>query len=159
MISVLLHLGYGFLRASLGYPFRAGKGQRRFLAAYGPGGDVPASPEQRVSSAGLERCLGCGRCDLAMPAAKPLALADLARSWARSPEAWPALPALLEAFAEADLKRAEAECPAGVPLETMVRELRRMQKVRDELGGRSRVGGEGDTEAATTAGDIATIGT
>jgi hypothetical protein len=159
VISVVLHLGYGFLRASLGSPFRAGRGQRRFLAAYGPAGDVPASPEQRASSAGFERCLGCGRCDLAVPAAAPVALADLARSWARSPETWHALGALLESLAEADLKRAEAGCPAGVPLEAMVRELRRMQRVRDELGGRSHVVGEGDTRAATMADDNATIGT
>lgn len=153
-----MHLCYGFLRASFGYPFRVGRGQRRFLAAYGPAGDVPASPEQRAASAGFERCIGCGRCDLEMPAEKPLALAGLARSWARSPETWPALGPLLEALAGADLKRAEAACPAGVPLEALVRELRRTLKARDELSGRSRTVGESDTEAATMADDIATIG-
>jgi len=158
VISVLLHLGYGFVRASLSYPFRAGKGRRRFLASYGPAGDVPASPEQRASSAGLERCVGCGRCDLALPQAAPQPLSDLARSWARSPETWPGLGPLLDGLAEADLRRAEAECPAGVPLETMVGELRRMQRVRDELGGGANAAGEGERSDATAAEDAATIG-
>jgi ferredoxin len=158
VISVILHLGYGFLRATLGYPFRAGRGQRRFLAAYGPDGDVPVSREHRAASAGFERCIGCGLCELALP--RPMALADLARSWCRSPETWPALGPLLDALGEADLKRAEAECPAGVPLETMVLELRRMQRVRDELGGRTRgdVESEHVKQAATASDDIATIG-
>lgn len=133
MISVLLHLGYGFLKASLTYPIRVGRGSDRFLKSYGPEGQVPVSAEYRLHSAGFERCIGCGLCELALP--RSLALSDLAQSTWRSPETWTSLVEILDELSGMDLSRAEALCPSAVPLKTLVVELRKMLRRWSEMKG------------------------
>ncbi len=148
MISVLVHLGYGFVRASLSYPFRIGKGKARFLASYGVEGLVPATAIARELSVGFERCLGCGLCELAL--ARPEALRELACSLWRSPETWPGLDELLGELSSLDLSEAEARCPAEVPLGGLVMEL------RGALG-RGRAAEWGATPSATSESDHSTI--
>jgi hypothetical protein len=122
MISVLLHLGYGFVRATATLPFRAGRGKERFLRDFAPEGLVPATELARKHSAGFERCIGCGFCDLALD--DDSSLADLSGSLWRAPETWPALEEALDRLVEADLERAEALCPTEVPLRHLVSSLR-----------------------------------
>ena len=129
MISVLVHLGYGFLRASCAYPFRGGgRGKARFLRTYGSEGLLPASSELRDMAPALDRCLGCGLCALELP--RPAALRELAGSFRRSPETWPALGALLDELADVDLSSAELLCPGEVPLSRLVAEMRRNHAAR-----------------------------
>lgn len=131
VFSVLLHLGYGFFRASLTYPLRIGRGKARFLNSYGAEGLVPVSQEYRAHSVGFERCLGCGLCELALP--RPLALVDLAGSSWRSPETWSGLSGLLDELSTKDLIKAEGLCPAAVPLQALVVELRSMLRRWGEM--------------------------
>lgn len=152
VISVLLHLGYGFLRASLTYPIRIGRGKSRFLRGYGVEGLVPVSPEYRAHSVGFERCLGCGLCELALT--RPLALSELAGSSWRSPETWSGLSSLLDELSAKELIRAEALCPAAVPLQALVVELRSMLRRWCEM---SESGPRAETtdDFHSTIGDIA----
>jgi hypothetical protein len=55
---------------------------------------------------------------------RPEALRELAGSFWRSPETWPALGELLDGLDAADLRRAETLCPAEVPLCRLVAEMR-----------------------------------
>ena len=129
MLSVLLHLGYGFVRASLRYPFMAGRGGERFLRAYGPEGLLPVTAEHRAEAAALERCIGCGLCELAL--GDDPALHDLAISHWRSPLSPRALVEILSRLDDEALAEAEAGCPAEVPFRTMVRELLTWREPRD----------------------------
>jgi ferredoxin len=149
LLSVLLHLGYGFLRASVTYPVRIGRGRDRFLKGYGVEGMVPVTKTFRASTVGFERCLGCGFCELALP--RHLALSDFARSSWRSPETWSAISSLLDELDAEDLERAEALCPADVPLQALVKELSSMLRRWSEM--------RGGTPRAETTDDIhSTIG-
>jgi ferredoxin len=129
MLDVLLHLGYGFVRASVTLPFRVGRGEDRFLRSFAPEGLLPATEVQRDLSAAFERCIGCGFCELAMPGAA----ADIPRSFWRSPESWRGLVPILERLNEDDLSSAEALCPTEVPLRALVRMLGDVVKRWDEL--------------------------
>ncbi len=129
MISVVVHLGYGFLRASCAYPFRVGRGKARFLRSYAPEGLLPATAAARDMAPALDRCLGCGMCELELP--RPAALRELASSFWRSPETWPALGEILDELCELDLSRAEASCPAEVPLGRLVAEMRKAHAARE----------------------------
>ncbi len=131
-MSVLLHLGYGFLRASATLPFRVGRGRDRVLRGFAPEGLIPATEEQRALSAAFERCIGCGFCDLELE--EELPLSELATSLWRSPETLPALAEVLDRLSEADLERAEAICPTGVPLSRLVAGLRSSLKTWAEWG-------------------------
>ena len=131
VISVLVHLGYGFLRASWAYPFRMGKGKARFLQSYGPEGLLPTTPELRDLAPALDRCLGCGMCELEIP--RPAALRELALSFWRSPETWPVLGDQLAELAELDLSRSEALCPAEIPLARLVSEMCESHAAREAV--------------------------
>ena len=122
MISVLLHLGYGFVRASLTLPFRVGRGRDRFLRDFAPEGLLPATQTQRELSADFEKCIGCGFCDLALDDSGG-ALSDISLSLWRAPETWPALGSALAELEKRDLAAAEALCPTEVPLSKLVAEL------------------------------------
>jgi len=121
VLSALAHLTYGLVRASLTYPLRAGRGGRRFLAAYGAEGLLPMSAEHRAVAAAFERCLGCGLCELAVP--DEPRLHDLARSLWRSPLATETAVAWLARLGAEDLAAAEAACPAGVPFAELAEHL------------------------------------
>lgn len=151
LFSVLLHLGYGFLRASVTYPIRIGRGRERFLRGYGVEGLVPVSKAFRASTVGFERCLGCGFCELALP--RPLALTEFAGSSWRSPETWPALSSLLDELDAEDLERAEALCPADVPLRILVRELKSMLSLWSEMCGNT-AGAETSDAIHSTIGEV-----
>src|SRR5688572_15466275 len=61
-----LYLAY---RALIAHPLRKLfsedplRGSRRFLANYGPEGNVPLSLEERALLKGASRCIHCGLCD------------------------------------------------------------------------------------------------
>lgn len=133
MISVLLHLGYGFVRASLTLPFRVGRGGDRFLRSFAPEGLLPATADQRELSDAFERCIGCGFCELA--AAEGTDLADLPRSYWRAPESWRGLTAALDHLDGEALAAAEAVCPTEVPLRALVRTLQETLQRWDEWQG------------------------
>ena len=119
MLSVLLHLGYGFVRASVSYPFRTGAGAARFRRAFEAEGLRSLSAEHRRAAAGFEGCIGCGRCELAF--AEDPVVHDIARSLWRSPLAARGLGDILGKLEPDSLARAEELCPSEVPLRDLVR--------------------------------------
>ena len=122
MIEVLLHLTYGFVRASLSIPFRLGRGRARWLKDLAGEGFLPLSPQRRKHGPAFERCLACGWCDLA--AGTDGWLQQLAVTFFRSPETWSGLGPELSQLTEASVQAATEICPAGVPIDIMVDELR-----------------------------------
>jgi len=85
---------------------------------------LPPSERFRELSSSLERCLGCGLCELAGGATAELH--DLARSLWRTPVAWPALGQVIDSVSEEELRTAEESCPVSVPFPEMVSLLREM---------------------------------
>lgn len=118
-----LYLAY---RALLVRPLKAvvrrEGGIERFHENYRPEGLVPTRPQDRAALAAAGRCISCGLCDAYDPHLSKLArwsydgASLLPRQYARSSADLPHLRETLSRLQPADLRRAQAVCPTGVPL-------------------------------------------
>lgn len=137
-----LYLAY---RALIAHPLRRlfrdepGTGQQRFLANYGPEGNIPYTEEDRAILRGASRCIHCGLCN-----AYDRALLETSRqlyagasliplSYARATPDLPRARATLAALRDDGLLRSEAVCPTRVPLRAIAALLRRKLQELDAI--------------------------
>lgn len=138
-----LYLAY---RALIAHPLRKlvreerGTGQQRFLANYGPEGNIPFTEADREILRGASRCIHCGLCN-----AYDRALVDTSRqlhggasllpvSFSRATPDLPRARGALAAISADSLVRSEAVCPTRVPLraifELLNRKLTQLDAIR-----------------------------
>lgn len=118
-----LYLAY---RALVVRPIKAAAGRdggiERFHDNYRPEGLIPTRPRDRAALAAAGRCISCGLCDAFDPNLAKLArwsydgASLLPRQYARSSVDLPHAREVVARIRPADLRRAEAVCPTGVPL-------------------------------------------
>jgi ferredoxin len=123
------NLGWRFARHLAWLPVRAVRrrsGADTFLASVAPEGYLPLTPEERSWFPARMRCVSCGLCALASPAAA--SAWDDAWSFvagaSRSIDAAGA--AASGAGAAAQDAAAESVCPTGVPIRALAESLRRL---------------------------------
>lgn len=97
-------------------------GIERFYENYASEGLVPTRPGDRAALAAAGRCISCGLCDAfdrnlsKLPRTAYDGASLLPRQYTRSSADIPHLLPLIRRLRPADLRRAEAVCPTGVPL-------------------------------------------
>ncbi len=128
LLSSLFALGVQFVLHVVRLPWRkAGQGERHFLASYGAEGLLPLSPDERRLLPALDRCIGCGLCNVVC--AK---LAGVPRHAFGGPSALGAQARSMPDFGSfashvahdsdcADCAICESVCPTGVPLRDLAR--------------------------------------
>lgn len=134
-LSSLFFLGAHFVLHLVRLPWRkAGQGERRFLASYGPEGLLPLSPDERTLLPALDLCIACGLCNVVC--AK---LADAPRHIFGGPSALGAQARSMPDFGAfaghvahdadcADCAICESVCPTGVPLRELGRFVSRLAR-------------------------------
>lgn len=126
-----LYLAY---RAIAVRPIKAALGRdggiERFHENYRPEGLIPTTPKDRAMLAAAGRCISCGLCDAFDGNFSKLdrSLYDgaslLPRQWSRSSVDLPHARRALARLRPAELRRAQAVCPTGVPLVELAHWLR-----------------------------------
>lgn len=101
---------------------RDGGGIERFHQNYRPEGLIPTRPQDRAALSAAGRCISCGLCDAhdanlgKLPRRSYDGASLLPRQFTRSSVDLPHSLPTIARLRPADLRRAQAVCPTGVPL-------------------------------------------